>query len=73
METTTPLLLDARAAAARLNISHTWLKKAVTAGAVQHTRIGRLVRFSEDDLRAFITSRCHPPTTGGAKALRRSA
>jgi excisionase family DNA binding protein len=66
--TADPLLLDTATAAARLNIGPVWLKKAVTRGEVQHTRVGRLVRFSEADIQAFLASRVRPAVNPRRKA-----
>jgi excisionase family DNA binding protein len=55
-----PLLVGTADAAKRLGVSYIWLKREVSAGRVQHTRHGRLVKFSEDDLAAFITARKVP-------------
>lgn len=70
MTTTTdgPLLLDVPQAAARLGIGAQWLKKAVTRGEVQHTRVGRLVRFSDADLAAFLSSHVRPAAQPRRKA-----
>lgn len=51
------LLIDVPTAARRLNCSASWLHKQVSANLVQCTRLGRKVRFSEQDLEAFIASR----------------
>lgn len=61
--TAAPLLLDVNDAAARLGVGAVWLKKAVTRGEVQHTRVGRLVKFSEDDITAFLTAHRRPAAT----------
>lgn len=55
-----PLLLDVPQAAARLGIGAQWLKKAVTRGEIQHTRVGRLVRFSDADIAAFLDTHRRP-------------
>lgn len=52
-----PLLLSRREAATKLGVSPDWLKQEVTAGRVQCTKVGRLVKFSQADMDAFIAAR----------------
>lgn len=59
---TAPLLMSSAQAATHLGVSLSWLEKAVGRGQVQHTRVGRLVKFSDADLRAFISARVRPAT-----------
>lgn len=47
-------LLDIPAAAKWLNVPEGWLRKKVTAGEVECTRLGKHVRFSADDLAAIV-------------------
>jgi excisionase family DNA binding protein len=69
---TRPRLVDLPTAAADLGVSVSWLEKAVAARAVQCTRVGRRVLFSDDDLDAFIRARRQPAMTGVSR-LRRTA
>jgi excisionase family DNA binding protein len=46
-------LMTADEAAPLLNVPASWLKKAVTDPDFPCTRIGRYVRFDEDDLEAI--------------------
>lgn len=57
---TAPVLMSSADAAARLGVSLSWLEKAVGRGQVQHTRVGRLVKFSQADLTAFVETRTRP-------------
>lgn len=41
-------------AAALLAVSPSFLKRGATARALPHTRVGRFVRWSDDDLAAII-------------------
>jgi excisionase family DNA binding protein len=50
-------LRDVAEAAEWLGIGKSTLQRLVTAHAVPCTRIGRLVRFSQDDLDAIVSSR----------------
>lgn len=49
-------LLTTREAADRLKVGETWLANQARAGKVPHRRLGRTVRFSEDDLAAILDS-----------------
>lgn len=55
-------LLDITAAAQVLGVRRTWLRDAVTARSVPHTRIGRHVRFSEEHLKAIVAAGQQTPT-----------
>ena len=61
MSTTTqvPALLTYAQAAERLNVKVGWLQDAVQARLVPHTRLGRQVRFSEQDLADIVKSSRH--------------
>lgn len=52
---TAPLLTTPEAAAV-LRVSSSWLKKAAAAGVVPCTRIGRGVRFSEENLAEIVAN-----------------
>lgn len=47
-------LLNARRAAQLLGVPHTWLLARARAGQVPHHRLGHYVRFSAEDLRAWL-------------------
>lgn len=47
-------LLDIPTAAEWLNVPEGWLRKKVSSGEVQHTRLGKHVRFSADHLAAIV-------------------
>jgi excisionase family DNA binding protein len=44
-------LYDIDDAAALLKVTPHWLQTKVTKGEIPHTRVGRFVRFSKDNLR----------------------
>jgi len=48
-----PPLVDARRAAELLDVPPSWLLAQARAGLVPHHRLGRYVRFSPADLRAW--------------------
>jgi hypothetical protein len=56
-----PLLLDFAAAAARLGVTQSWLERQATARTVPHRRLGRVIRFSEDDLAAIVAAHAVTP------------
>lgn len=51
-----PMLLTTKQAADKLNVGVDWLKKRAQRFEVPHTRLGRYVRFSEDQLREIAVS-----------------
>ncbi|MFG3340583.1 helix-turn-helix domain-containing protein [Glycomyces sp. NPDC048151] len=53
-------LLDIPAAAEWLNVPEGWLRKKVSAGDVQCTRLGKHVRFDADDLAAIVADGKQP-------------
>lgn len=57
----TPLLTIAQAAE-RLNVPYTWLRDKVTARQVPHHRLGKHVRFTEDDLDQLLARSTQAPT-----------
>jgi excisionase family DNA binding protein len=59
-------------AAAILSIPASTLKKAVTARRIPHTRIGRHIRFTDDDI-ARIVAMHHVDTGPTARAVERRA
>jgi excisionase family DNA binding protein len=50
-------LWDANDVAAYLKVSRSWVYQKVAAGLVPYVRVGGLVRFVPDDVRAFATAR----------------
>ena len=52
----TPAALDYRAAAAHLALSTTTLRRAVAAGELRATRVGRRVVFRVADLEEFLAA-----------------
>lgn len=67
-------LRDFKTAAEWLHVSESWLRKQVAARQVPHTRLGRNVRFTDEDL-AAISERGHvePSTSATSRELRRKA
>lgn len=55
------LLYTTAQAAARLQLPTSWLRKRTAAGLIPHVRLGRHVRFSEDNLTAIIAQAARPP------------
>ncbi len=54
-------LIDAREAAALLNVPDTWVLAEARASRIPHVRLGRYVRFDGDVLRAWWRSRARGP------------
>jgi excisionase family DNA binding protein len=50
-------LIDAREAAAMLNVPDTWVLAEARASRIPHVRLGRYVRFDRDALRVWWRSR----------------
>ncbi|MCP3903277.1 MAG: helix-turn-helix domain-containing protein [Planctomycetes bacterium] len=59
-----PLLIDAKAAAAMLAIGARTLWTYTNCNAIPSRKIGRAVRYCPDELRAWIAAGC--PTDAGA-------
>lgn len=55
-------------AAEWLNVSESWLRKQVAARLVPHTRLGRNVRFTDENLQAIAERGRVEPSTAGRKA-----
>ncbi|MFD0883129.1 helix-turn-helix domain-containing protein [Streptosporangium algeriense] len=53
-------LLTFREAAQRLNVPESWLREKVAKRQVQHTRLGKHVRFTEKDIEAIIQAAQQP-------------
>ena len=51
-----PLLHTYQEAAQRLNVSVRWLQEHVQRRTIPHRRLGRQVRFSDDDLQEILDS-----------------
>ena len=67
-------LLDASEVAERLAVPVSWVRQESREGRIPHVRLGRYVRFSEDEVLAWVDSlksgggsayRKHVPTRGG--------
>lgn len=56
-------LIDAREAAALLNVPDTWVLAEARASRIPHVRLGRYVRFDRDALHAWWRSRARGPWT----------
>lgn len=67
---TAPVLYTTAEAAAILRVSESYLKKAAGARIVPCRRMGRLVRFSDDDLAQIVAAAAERPVVS---RLRRSA
>jgi excisionase family DNA binding protein len=50
------LFIDPPAAADRLGMKESRLRKLAQAGKIPHHRDGRFLRFTEDDLAAYVES-----------------
>jgi len=57
-----PLLIDAREAARLLRLSERTLHSHTKNGLIPAVRLGRLVRYSPDQLRAWIARQTQEPT-----------
>lgn len=55
-----PHLLDTFEAAEYLGVSERWIRRAVAERQVPFVKVGRFVRFSTDDLNAYIERRRVP-------------
>jgi hypothetical protein len=53
-------LKDLRAAAVEIGMSPEWLRKKVQAGAVEHHRFGRSVRFSDEQIEQIKAEHLRP-------------
>ena len=67
----TPLLIDAKAAAAMLAISPRKLWTLTRCNAIPSRRIGRAVRYCPSELRLWVVAGC-PTEPGAAERVRRS-
>lgn len=65
----TPLLIDAKAAAAMLAIGARTLWSLTKCSAIPSHRIGRAVRYCPDELRAWVAAGC-PTEPGSAERVR---
>ncbi|HEX5307631.1 MAG TPA: helix-turn-helix domain-containing protein [Solirubrobacteraceae bacterium] len=54
-------LLDARQAAAILNVPASWIAAEARAGRIPHVRLGRYVRFNSDELMRWCDGRTIGP------------
>jgi excisionase family DNA binding protein len=62
-------LLTADEIAALLNVPTSWVPESTRSGAIPHLRLGRYVRYREDDVLGWLEE-CSRP--GRTPALRRS-
>lgn len=53
-------LVDIPGAAAYLGISEISMRRLVSSGSIEHARIGRLLKFRQSALDAFVRSRTQP-------------
>lgn len=67
----TSTLIGFTEAAAILNVTESWLRRSVTAKKIPHRRVGRVVRFSADDLDQIVAD-CAVPAAHLSKELRPS-
>lgn len=58
---TAPLLFTVAEAADLLQVTPNWLTERVTAGVIPHRRLGRLIRFSRDDLDQLVAQSARTP------------
>jgi excisionase family DNA binding protein len=56
-----PALLDANQASKFLSVPASWILAEARAGRIPHVRLGRYVRFSRDELLAWIAARTTGP------------
>ena len=54
--------LDSPQLAAVLGVNTSWVERQVSARAIPHHRVGRLVRFTPDDVRAIEKSMAVKPS-----------
>jgi len=62
-------LLDIAGAAERLNVPQSWVRDAVTARRIQFTKVGRHVRFTEEDLAAIVAAGKQTPVVAPGRRL----
>lgn len=60
-------LLNKAEVCERLQISRATLDRIVAAGELECTRIGRLVRFDEEELERYLDRCCRVPCAGAKK------
>ncbi len=46
--------------AERIGMSELFVRQEVAAGRLGHTRLGRLIRFTEDDIREYLQAAHRP-------------
>ena len=63
LEEVAPLLYSVPEAAARLRVAPKWLYERTRKNAVPYRRLGKYVRFSEEDLAAIVAN-AFTPTNG---------
>ena len=66
-------LLDAKGAAALLNVPATWVLAEARADRIPHVRLGRYVRFDAAELQTWAVGRRRGPWGAGAPECERVA
>jgi excisionase family DNA binding protein len=64
-----PLLVDAQTAAAQLALPASWLLTQARANRVPHTRLGKYVRFNQDELARWAAERTRGPRGATGRPL----
>lgn len=62
-----PLLYSSAEAAVLLGVTKNWLDDQVKAHAIPHRRLGRYIRFSQDDLDLLIEQSAKKPVSNPVK------
>ncbi|MFI6320997.1 helix-turn-helix domain-containing protein [Nonomuraea sp. NPDC050556] len=57
--------LTFKQAAERLNVPESWLREKVAKRQIPHTRLGKHVRFTEDDLEEILRAARQPAIPAG--------
>jgi excisionase family DNA binding protein len=65
-------LLTMHEVARILGVSYSWLKKEVARGGVTHTRLGRAVRFSMNQVEELVVTRQQVAADRAARRRNRS-
>ena len=64
---TTPVLIDAEAAADLLGVNRTWIMDAARRDQIPHVKIGRYTRFFEDELLEWARARQSGPVVASGR------
>lgn len=54
-------------------LRESWLRKAVSEQGISHRRVGKHVRFSQDDIDALVAQAAVPPAAALPRRARRTA